>query len=487
VHSDPEVESFSLSLVLPDGRVLVQSTWPTITVQLLRRQVATTLQLSHDTVFFVCHGVVLDLERRLSDEPSILADTPVYVFFTLAQAMQALGGRQLPPTSPPPASSPAPMGPELLPGFVRAPRNSSAQPPPRNVGSTQRGSANDKLRASFKLPRFNGDARQWKQWNKSFVRFMAIQLLDHVLEETFKQNVLTDDLHEDNKLVYYLLEDAVTGSPVATKYVRRAPEWDGHAAYTFLYDGYSFSGPATATLLLGELSNFRFKTDESVSELVLRLQEMFEDLEAVPGTSAVTFGDTQKINYLLSAIKHERALQPVYVQIQTDQLRGRISFDQACDDLRYRCETNRADELLNAQLRPTNKVRGLLVSGDTTDSGDVSSAVPAPSLALITTNNKRQNKAEKAETQKTKTPCHAKGCSSTVPSHLKLCRLHYHECIAGKHPSLPLRTGGVARYDAATNKIVYPSPASGSSAAGSSSKSTVRANVAFAVPAAEDN
>jgi hypothetical protein len=67
VHSDPEVESFSLSLVFPDGRVLVQPTWPTITVQLLRRQVATTLQLSHDTVFFVCHGVVPDLERRLSE------------------------------------------------------------------------------------------------------------------------------------------------------------------------------------------------------------------------------------------------------------------------------------------------------------------------------------------------------------------------------------------------------------------------------------
>ncbi len=318
------------------------------------------------------------------------------------------------------------------------------------------------------------------------MRFIAIQLLHHVLEETFKQNVLTDDLNEDNKLVYYLLEDAVTGSPVATKYVRRAPEWDGHAAYTFLYDGYSFSGPATATLLLSELSNFRFKTDETVSELVLRMQEMFEDLEAVPGTSAVTFGDTQKINYLLSAIKHERALQPVYVQIQTDQLRGRISFDQACDDLRYRCETNRADELLNSQLRPihTNKVRGLLVSEDTANSGDVPPVAPASSLALITTNNKRQNKEE---SQKTKVPCHATGCSSTVPSHLKLCRLHYHECIAGKHPTLPLRTGGVARYDAATNKIVYPSQASGSSAVGSSSKSTVRAHVAFTVPAAEKN
>ncbi len=163
--------------------------------------------------------------------------------------------------------------------------------------------------------------------------------------------------------MYYVLEDVVSGSPVATNDVRRAPAWDGHAAYNFLCDGYSFSGPATTTLLLSELSNFRFNVDESVSELVLRLQEMFEDLKAVPGESCVTFSDSQKINYLLSAIKHERSMQPVYVQIQTDQLRGRITFDQACDDLCYRCETNHADEFLTSQARAP-KVRGLLAAGE---------------------------------------------------------------------------------------------------------------------------
>jgi hypothetical protein len=77
---------------------------------------------------------------------------------------------------------------------------------------------------------------------------------------------------------------------------------------------------------------------------------MFEDLEAVPGTSAVTFSDTHQ----MSAIKHERSFQPVDVQIHIDQLRGRITFEQACDDLRYRCESNRADKLLNSQVRNTN-------------------------------------------------------------------------------------------------------------------------------------
>ncbi len=217
----------------------------------------------------MCHGVVLDLEQRLSDELAILIchHYPVFVFFSLAQAILFLGGGMSPPTppSPGPLSPPAaPIGPGLPPGFVRATRNLSPQSPSRHPGPPQRGGgANDKLRASFKLPRFNGDARHWKAWNKIFVRFIAIQLSDHVLDETFKQHTLTNELHEDNKLVYYLFEDAVIDSPVAAKYVRRAPEWDGHAAYTFLYDGYSFSGPATATLLLNELSNFRFKTDET--------------------------------------------------------------------------------------------------------------------------------------------------------------------------------------------------------------------------------
>ncbi len=115
---------------------------------------------------------------------------------------------------------------------------------------------------------------------------------------------------------------------------------------------------------------------------------MFEDLEAVPGESAVVFDDTQKINYLLSAIKHKRTMQPVYVQIQTDQLRGRITFEQACEDLRYRCETNRADELLGTTAR-TTKVRGLVASGDL-PLCTIHSHFPTTPV-LITTANKRQN------------------------------------------------------------------------------------------------
>jgi hypothetical protein len=276
--------------------------------------------------------------------------------------------------------------------------------------------------------------------------------------------------------------------PVATKYVR-APLWDGHAAYNFLFDGFSFSGPATATLLLSELSHFRFAVDESASEMVLRLQEMFEDLEAVPDQSAVVFGDTQKINYLLSAIKHERTMQPVYVQIQTDQLRGRITFEQACEDLRYRCETNRADELLGTTAR-TTKVRGLVARGELPLCTTHSHSTTTP--ALITTENKRQNSPSTRQPKKGSSACLAKGCDSVVPSHVHLCRLHYHECVSGKQTQLPLRTGGTAHYDASTNKIVYPTsalsvPSKPGSTPTTKPKVTVKAHVAFASSTSADD
>jgi hypothetical protein len=103
-------------------------------------------------------------------------------------------------------------------------------------------------------------------------------MLDYVIAEDFPHRPKTAQTCEDNKLVYYVLEEAVTGSAIATKYVRRAPEWDGHTTYVLLFNGYSFSGPTEATLLLSQLNNFRFTIDESASELCLRLQELFEDL-----------------------------------------------------------------------------------------------------------------------------------------------------------------------------------------------------------------
>jgi hypothetical protein len=62
----------------------------------------------------------------------------------------------------------------------------------------------------------------------------------------------------------------------------------------------------TATLLLNELSNFRFLPNESPTELCLRLEELFQELKMLPGHAAVTFIDTQQIGYLLNALRHEK-------------------------------------------------------------------------------------------------------------------------------------------------------------------------------------
>ncbi len=132
-------------------------------------------------------------------------------------------------------------------------------------------------------------------WNQGLIRFLSINKLDYVIEDEFLTGASTAVHQEDNKLVCYILEDAVSGSPVAAKHVRRAAIWNGHEAYQFLYDGFALSGPASAAILLGELSHFRFKADETPTEVVLRLQELFEDLESIPGSAAMTMNDTQKI------------------------------------------------------------------------------------------------------------------------------------------------------------------------------------------------
>jgi hypothetical protein len=284
-----------------------------------------------------------------------------------------------------------------------------------------------KLLASFKLPKFDGVARNWKAWEKAFTRFLGIHQLDHVLEENFLDSLWTvPGAKAANKMVFFLVEDAVATGTLASRLVRQATKWNGHEAYVMLRNGYVFNGPQTATILLAELSRIRLKRDEDASTFCFRLVELIEDLELIPGDAAVFLTDTQKLGYLLSAIRHESSLQSVYVQLQSEQLRGTVTFDRACQELHHRVEAIKADEYLDNR----------------------------PGRALLSTQDKKNGQNG---VPVVKLPCLAKDCAELIQPYLPLCKLCYLQCMAGKIPSLTLRDNlGNATFNSRTKMLDFP-------------------------------
>jgi hypothetical protein len=285
-----------------------------------------------------------------------------------------------------------------------------------------------KLLGSFKLPKFDGAAKSWKAWERSFQRFLGFHQLDHVLEEDFPSLLwVTPGAKAANKMVFFLVEDAVATGTLASKLVRQATKWDGHGAFIILRNGYVFNGPQTATILLAELSKIRLQRDEDASTFCLRLVELIEDLELVPGEAAVYLTDTQKLGYLLSAIRHESGLQSVYSQLQSEQLRGTITFDQACRELHHRVESMKADDLLDSR------------SG----------------RALISSEGKKKGQQV---VSLDKVACLAKDCSELIQPYLPLCKLCYLQCMAGKVAILTLRDNlGNAVFNPVTKRLDFPS------------------------------
>jgi hypothetical protein len=319
----------------------------------------------------------------------------------------------------------------------------------------------DKIRQTFKCPKFVGQAKDWKAWNKGLMRFLAIWDLDYVLGPEFMETLpLSKAQFRDNKLVYYLIEDAVQGSLLASSYVHKAPLYNGFEAYYTLLDGFVFAGSTTASLLLNELTNFRFLKDESPTAMVLRLEELFQDLKLLPGDSAMVFNDTQCIGYLLGVLRHEPAWATVHSYIQSGQIKGDMTFSKACDELRVRCEATRAHEVMD---RPVGRkqVRAMVAQTN----GDLpESLTPEKVLAYISTMAMKHNTDDKPGSDKTgsgrgKTrtlyPCLAKDC--TEQTYFPLCGNHYHSLIAAKLTSVELRQQyGNATYNADTKMVVYP-------------------------------
>jgi hypothetical protein len=237
----------------------------------------------------------------------------------------------------------------------------------------------------------------------------------------------------------------------------------GFEAYYTLHDGFVFAGTTTATLLLSELSNFRFLPDETPTALCLRLEELFEELELLPGNAAVTFVDTQRIGYLLNALRHESEWDNVCSAIRSAQIKGEITFRQACNELRFRCETARAHELLDKPLKG-KRVKGFGAKAQEQAGVDTSGNAEAEQVnGLISTMSKRQNSTgdTPAGDKKTKKKYVRKECLAADCDQLTTfspCGLHYHSLISGKTPALKLRNGyyGDATYDGTTSLIVYP-------------------------------
>ncbi len=309
----------------------------------------------------------------------------------------------------------------------------------------------DKIRQSFKFPRFTGQAKDWKLWDKGFKRYLAIWELDYVLDPSFfDQLPLTPEQRRDNKLICFVIEDAVQGSPLASSYVKSVPVHNDFEAYYTLHDGYVFAGATTSTILLNELSNFRFLPNETPTALCLRLEEMFQELKLLPGDAAVTFNDTQQLGYLISALRHESEWDTVSSAITSAQIQGNLTFRQACEELHVRCEVSRAHELMD------------FVGKVTDDVATVAEQVTDKIVGLISSMSMRQNAAtpelpaskKKAKKKFEKLECLASDCTELTS--YPLCPLHYHSLVSAKTPILKLRNDyGNAIFDAPTSLIVY--------------------------------
>ena len=399
----PVEESFAIWLIY-QGTPLQRYVTKSMRISKLILDAGTLFQLDPSTIvliFFSMNPVTLDKNKTLAGPPIVPPNSRIMVF--------QIGAPQI---GPPPGRA-----------LVDNSQRSSLPPAYANPLPYS------KLLGTFKLPKFDGLAKNWKGWDRAFHRFLGLHELDHVLREDFLSHPpLSQADFTANKIVYFLVEDAVTPGTLAAKYVRQAALWNGNAAYNFLHNGFVFSGPQTATVLLAQLSNLRFLRDETGSAFCLRLVEIIEDLEMVPGKAAIFMTDTQKLGYLLSAIRHEKDLQGVYVQLQSDQLRGVVTFEQACQELHHRCEAIRADAMLDYNVTNSHK-------------------------ALLSTSGKKQGKSAQTLVQ-----CLAKDCLSMVVSYLPLCKSCYLQCTAGKTPSVHLRDGmGTANYNVQTLRIDFPS------------------------------
>ena len=114
------------------------------------------------------------------------------------------------------------------------------------------------------------------------------------------------------------------------------------------------------------------------------------------------------------------------MQLLSEQLRGTVTFEQACRELHHRVEVMKADEFMDGK------------SG----------------RALVSTEVKKNGQGAAPVA---KVLCLAKDCVEMIQPYLPLCKLCYLQSMAGKVSVLALRDGlGDAVFNNTTKKLDFP-------------------------------
>ena len=230
------------------------------------------------------------------------------------------------------------------------------------------------------------------------------------------------------------------------------------------------------SLLLQKLNGFILENGERLTTFCTRLAEVFQELENLDGAHAMTFTDTQKLTYLLKAIRHEPHLEAARVYLQSEMNRGTMTYDLALRDLRLRDETKRAEEAFDTATPRAlgTRRRGYLANQDSNhpspqpwdrneSSSDLDYLTEGQLNALVTTVNKRLNQPT-ATAKQSRLPTNARdgtlclvlGCKEMCA--MPICRLHFATMACGKESALVLRNGyGKVTYNKEKNQAIYPS------------------------------
>jgi hypothetical protein len=148
-----------------EGQLTRHEVTPTTRVSQLREDAAGIYGLMQQHLVLVLFGMnphTLVMENRLCDPPMVGPGATVLIF-----NVRGMARNDHPP---------------FLPPRQQNYDQQSIHAMPAQAMVTPGG---PKFLGQFKLTKFDGSSRGWKQWDKSFVRYLSIHQLDHVIEETF--------------------------------------------------------------------------------------------------------------------------------------------------------------------------------------------------------------------------------------------------------------------------------------------------------------